>query len=203
MAPKIIDKQEKRNKIIEAAVKVFARLGFPNTKMLAIAEAAGIGKGTIYEYFKSKEDLFVAVINAYMQEMDSQIARRVSRVNDPAEKLKVYFEGWMEITENEFMEFADIFLDIWAAGLRESKSDLGFDLNKMYGNYRVQITDILNDGIRKRRFKSVNTAIVSSIIIGTLDGLMIQWIMDRNIYQMREAIQQLSDIIIDGLTRGS
>lgn len=203
MTPKITDKQEKRNQIIEAAVKVFARLGFPNTKMLQIAQTAGIGKGTIYEYFRSKEELFIAVINAYMKEMDNQIARRVRKVNDPVEKLKVYFEGWIEITGNEFMEFADIFLDFWAAGLRKSEGDLGLDLNKMYSNYRVQITEILNDGIRTGKFKPVNTVIVSSIIIGTLDGLMIQWIMDRNIYQMREAIQQLADIIIDGLTEGA
>jgi len=197
--PKIVDKEEKRTRILEAAIRLFARLGLPNTKMMAIAEAAGIGKGTIYEYFKSKEDLFFAAFNAYVKEIEARIARRLRRIVDPVEKLRAYFTAWIDICESEFIEFADIILDFWAEGLRSHKDKVDFDLSSMYRRYRTQIIRILDEGIQQKKFKPVDTTITSSIIIGTLDGLMIQWFMNRDLYQVREAIEQLSSIIIDGL----
>ena len=198
--PKIVDKEQKRIKIIEAAIRVFARMGFANTKMLHIAEAAGIGKGTIYEYFKSKDELFIAAFNAFVKEMDRLINRRIRRIEDPVRKMRTYFEGWVDLLETESIEFAEISLDMWAEGLRKERSGTAISLSNMYREYRSLIIKILDDGIRQGKFKPINTTITASIIIGTLDGLMIQWIMDRNIYHLREAIQQLSDIIIDGLT---
>lgn len=197
--PKIVDKEEKRARILEAAIRIFARLGLPNTKMMAIAEAAGIGKGTIYEYFNSKEDLFFAAFNAYVKEIEARIARRLRRIVDPVEKLRAYFTAWINICESEFIEFADIILDFWAEGLRSHKDKVEFDLSSMYRRYRTQIIRILDEGIQQKKFKPVDTTITSSIIIGTLDGLMIQWFMDRDLYQVREAIEQLSSIIINGL----
>jgi len=195
----IVDKEEKRTRILEAAIRLFARLGLPNTKMMAIAEAAGIGKGTIYEYFKSKEDLFFAAFNAYVKEIEARIAMRLRRIVDPVEKLRAYFTAWIDICESEFIEFADIILDFWAEGLRSHKDKVEFDLSSMYRRYRTQIVRILDEGIQQKKFKPVDTTITSSIIIGTLDGLMIQWFMDRDLYRVREAIEQLSGIIIDGL----
>lgn len=201
--PKIVDKEQKRIKIIEAAVRVFARMGFANTKMLNIAQAAGIGKGTIYEYFKSKDELFIAAFNAFVKEMDRLISRRVIRIEDPEQKMRAYFDGWTDLLETDFMEFAEICLDMWAEGMRKERAGTSTLLNDMYREYRTLIIKILEDGIRQGRFKPINTTITASIIIGTLDGLLLQWVMDRNIYHMREAIKQLSDIIIDGLTEAN
>ena len=198
--PKIVDKEEKKTRILEVAIRLFARLGLPNTKMMAIAEAAGIGKGTIFEYFKSKEDLFFAAFNAYVKGIEARIARRLRRIVDPVEKLRAYFTAWLDLCESELIEFADIMLDFWAEGLRSHKDRVEFDLSSMYQRYRAQIIQILDEGIQQKKFKPVDTIVTSSIIIGTLDGLMIQWFMDRDLYRIREAIEQLSNIIIDGLT---
>ncbi len=199
MTPKIVDKEEKRHHILEAAIRVFAKLGLPNAKMIHIAEAAGIGKGTIYEYFKSKEELFQAAFHAFIDQAMTYLNKKVKNINDPEEKLRMYFIAWTEILDSDLLEFMDIVLDMWAAGLRLHEGQDKFHLSEMYREYRIQLTDILEDGIRKGVFKSVNTTITASLIIGTLDGLMIQWIMDRNIYQLKEAILQMSDIIISGL----
>ena len=198
--PKIVDKERKRIEIIEAAVRVFARQGFAKTRMQHIAETAGIGKGTIYEYFRSKDDLFLAVFDAFIQENARHINRRIRSIQDPLRKLQEYLRGWTDLLETEFMDFAEISLDIWAEGLRKERSGASFSLETMYREYRSSVLEILDEGIRRGTFKPINTTITASIIIGTLDGLMIQWIMDRNIYHLREAIQQFSDILIDGLT---
>lgn len=197
MTPKIIDKETKKQQILEAAIRVFARLGLPNTKMLHIAEAAGIGKGTIYEYFRSKEDLFVAAFNVFIKESKFKIDRLIRSIDDPENKLRMYFRGWSEFMNSELIEFADIMLDMWAEGIRHGQQKI--DLNTMYEEYRSQIIGILDEGIRQKRFKPMNTTIVSSVIIGTLDGLLIQWIMDKDIFSVKEAMSTLENIIINGI----
>ena len=59
--PKIVDREEKRDSLVKAAASVFASQGFSRARIADIAEAADVGKGTIYEYFDSKEELFLAV----------------------------------------------------------------------------------------------------------------------------------------------
>lgn len=197
MTPKIINKEEKKQQILEAAIRVFARLGLPNTKMLHIAEVAGIGKGTIYEYFKSKEDLFIAAFNAFIKESKLKIDKMLQSVVHPEEKLRMYFRGWSKFMDSDLIEFADIMLDMWAEGIRHGQQKI--DLKTMYEGYRSQIISILEEGIRLKRFKPMNTTIVSSVIIGTLDGLLIQWVMDKDIYSFKEAMSTLENIIIDGI----
>ena len=200
MTPKIIDKEEKKQRILEAAIRVFAKFGVPNTRMSNIAQAAGIGKGTIYEYFRSKEDLFIAAFNAFVKQSNMRIEKQVHKIHDPEEKLRAYFRGWIEIVDSDVMELADIMLDMWAGGIRSTEGKDKFNLKGMYENYREQIVQILDEGIRQKKFKPMDTTIVSSIIIGTLDGLFIQWIMDRDIFQIREAMETLENIMVGGLT---
>lgn len=199
MSPKIIDKEEKRKQILEAALRVFAKLGLSNAKMIHIAEAAGIGKGTIYEYFNSKEELFQAAFQAFIGQAMEHLGQNMNSVEEPEEKLRTYFLAWADLLNSDLIEFMDIILDMWAEGLRLNDNINAFGLKEMYHEYRVQISAILEEGIQKGIFKHVNPTITASLIIGTLDGLMIQWIMDRNIYQLREAILQMSDVIVAGL----
>ena len=67
MSPKIIDKEAKKAEILQAAMQVFSRKGVAKTRMADIAVAAGIGKGTIYEYFRSKEEIFAAAFQQVNQ----------------------------------------------------------------------------------------------------------------------------------------
>ena len=68
MAPRIVDREEKARQIIHHASVVFARKGYNATKIDDVAASAGIGKGTVYEYFNSKQDLFLAVFDAYIKQ---------------------------------------------------------------------------------------------------------------------------------------
>ena len=89
--PIIVDKKEKRAKILNAAIRVFSKKGRTVTKISDIAEEAGIGKGTIYEYFRSKDEVFSATFNYFMDKQEEVITQRLSSINDPLEKLRAYF----------------------------------------------------------------------------------------------------------------
>jgi AcrR family transcriptional regulator len=199
--PKIVDKQEKTAKILEASVRVFAEKGWRKTKIADIAEAADIGKGTIYEYFRSKDELFAASFQYFMAEAETIIARRLAQIRDPLERLETYISAWAEILDSKNVDYMEIVLDFWAEGIRSKGRSSSLDLMKFYYDNRTFIEHLLEECMTAGRIKPVDTKIAASIIIGGLDGLMIQWIMDKNVFSTKKAVDSFASLVIDGLKR--
>jgi AcrR family transcriptional regulator len=199
--PKIIDKQAKKQEIIQAAITVFAQKGFANTKMADIARAANIGKGTIYEYFKNKSEIFENGFRYFMDAMETTITKKIFKITDPVEKLKAIFTSMIDFFEGETAEFMEIMLDFWAEAIRQKDKDtlVMLDLEKVYIDFRKMIGAVLEEGIRIGKFKPMNTFMVASLLIGMTDGLMLQWIMNRDLIDVKEAIRCLLDEILTGI----
>ena len=203
MCPRIIDKQAKKKEILNAAMKVFARKGVANTKIIDVAMAAGIGKGTIYEYFKSKEDIFAEAFHYFMEQVDTVIAKRLYKIDDPMEKLAALISGWIEVMQDTSIDFIEIMMDFWAEGVRHKHKHTAFNLTEMYDKYRIMIVKILEEGISKGKIRHENTTIFASILIGALDGLMLQWIMDQNLFKFDEVADVLKKTFVEGLKKDS
>jgi AcrR family transcriptional regulator len=199
--PKIIDKKEKKSAILEASIKVFAEKGWRNTKIADIAAAADIGKGTVYEYFRSKDELFAASFQSFMARAEKLVSSRLTQIRDPLARLEAYICAWADILESENVGYMEIVLDFWAEGIRNKGRSASIDLMKFYYDNRSFIVQLLEECIAIDRIKSVDTKIVASIIIGALDGLMIQWIMDKNVFVMKEAVNSFARLVMDGLKK--
>lgn len=202
MSPKIIDKEEKKQQILEAAIRVFAQNGVMQTKMTDIAEAAGIGKGTIYEYFRSKEDIFAEAYNHIFLNTEHRIAKVLESPIQPEEKLR----NFMSVTMEELLvkdggEFAGIMMSFWSEGVRKKNERIMeiIDLKKIYSDFRIMIAGILEEGINKGQFREMDTHITASVIIGAMDGILLQYIMDRNLFSPEEAIAALLDSLLRGI----
>ena len=199
--PKIINKEAKKLEIIQAAMKVFAQKGFANTKMSDIAEAAKIGKGTIYEYFKSKDEIFEYVFTHFMESMETVVAKSIFKITDPVEKIRTIFLSWAEMTSSHSNDFVEIMLDFWAEAVRNKDSKkLGIiNLDKMYEEFRIVIKSILDEGVRLGKFKSVDTYLTASLMLGAMDGLMIQWIMNKEIFDIKKATEHSTNVFLTGI----
>ncbi len=197
--PKIVNKEEKKAQILEASIKVFSKKGMNDTKISDIAEEASIGKGTIYEYFKSKDEIFTASFYYFMEKLEASISRRLFRIHDPLEKMRAYFSAWTDMFEGDYLEYLEIVLDFWAEGVRERSDSWMIDLNKFYSENRDMIDNLLSDCVSKGEIKQVDTKLIASIMLGTLDGILIQWIMDRKAFNMKEAVVLFVETMIDGL----
>jgi AcrR family transcriptional regulator len=197
--PKIIDKKEKKTKILEASIRVFAKKGLSNTKMADIAEAADIGKGTIYEYFRSKNEILEASFQHFLEGVEKIFSSKLVGVSNPLEKLSSYILAWADVLESEYMDYVEIILDFWAEGIRTKGKFATADLPQYYSESRKLIQSILDECIKKKKIRSVDTEIVASIILGCLDGLIIQWFIDRDIFDMKTSVCTLAKIITEGL----
>ena len=199
--PKIVDKKAKKLEILHAAAKVFAEKGVVKTKMVDIATEAGIGKGTIYEYYRSKEEIFGDTFRLIFDHMESQMADAIGHTQDPVVKLKTL----IQVTLKEFLEhsgdLAGIMMDFWAEGVRSKNNDVLsiINLELVYSEYKLLIADILHDGMKKGIFREVDANSLAAIIIGSMDGIMLQWIMNKNAVNLDKVSEVMVDTLLNGI----
>ena len=203
--PKVVDKEAKKLEILNAAIKVFAKNGVVKTKMAEIAQAAGIGKGTIYEYYRSKEEIFHEAFIQILASMQKAISQALEKTVDPIEKIKLLIDTCLVKFVDESEDFVEIMMDFWAEGVRNKNADVLkiFDLNQMYTQFRNLVSEILEDGIRKGVFRQMNTKLTASVLLGAFDGLFLQWIIDRSIFNLREVADELLDSFLNGIKKSA
>ena len=202
MSPKIVDKEEKKQEILKAAMRIFAQNGVIKTKMADIAFAAGIGKGTIYEYFRSKEDIFAEAYSHIFLDTETRIAEVLESAIQPEEKLR----NLTRVTLEKFLiedggEFAGIMMSFWSEGVRNKNERIMeiIDLKNIYSEFRIMISGILEEGITKGHFRDMDTYVTASVIIGAIDGILLQYIMDRGVFSPEKAIEVLLDSFLKGI----
>jgi TetR/AcrR family fatty acid metabolism transcriptional regulator len=203
MPPKIVDKESKRQEILNVALRVFARNGIANTKMTDIAREAGIGKGTIYEYFESKEDLFLGTFTLFMFQFDQRIKEFLEDESDPVKQLQGVFDLCYRIFALEAEEFGMIMMEYWAEGVRRQDEEvLGvLDLKVIYDKYRLFFIDIIRQGIQKDVFKPVDPELLASSLIALLDGLFLQFVLERSAFPLKSAYDAALDAILHGIQK--
>ena len=201
MAPKIVDKEAKKIEIIHAAIRVFSEKGMVKAKMADIALEAGIGKGTIYEYFRSKEEVFASGFQIFFQGMQDQLETAISSTSDPVEKLRLLITMSFKSFLQHGSDLAMIMMDFWAEGIRNKDEKIldAVDLRKIYYEFRVIITAIIDNGIKKGVFRKVDSHHVASVLIGALDGIMLQWIMDHEAIDIEKVTESVIDLFINCL----
>ena len=96
MSPKIVDKEQKRRLIVEASLRVFASNGYEATRTIDIAKEAGIGKGTIYEYFRSKDEIVEAIFEYLFFNYEQHLQQLTQESKPPVEAILESFKRMME-----------------------------------------------------------------------------------------------------------
>lgn len=199
MAPRVVDKEAKRRQIQKAALKVFARQGIYDFKMIEIAEMAGVGKGTLYEYFPSKNDLIVGCFNEFMTEFDEHVASRLAELTDPVEKIRKLIAASFEFCLAD-KELLDTLFDFYAASIprRDGKSLLS-ELSPMYQQMIAHVAAIIDDGVSTGVFRSTDGKLAASLILALLDGIFFQLALGVIEIEDDKFADRISNLLLDGL----
>jgi AcrR family transcriptional regulator len=203
LSPKIIDKEAKKMEIIHAAIQVFARKGLVKTKMTDIAEAAGIGKGTIYEYFRSKDEIFQSGFKKFFSEIEQDISKVTSATDNPVEQMRLLVSSYLKTLYKYGSEHVSIIMHFWAEGIRTQDQEMLDSLNigRIYEDYRRAVRAVLENGIRKGIFKPVNTFYASAVFIAAFDGILLQWILDHELIDFRKAASTMMEVLLNGFLK--
>jgi AcrR family transcriptional regulator len=168
--------KDKRDRIIEAAARVFAQKGYAGSSVADIAVKAEIGKGTIYAYFDSKEDLFFAVFEWFILQTGTAAKVSVSHLGGSAtQRLEVLSDSIMGMWD-EIQDVFTLTIEFWAASSSSQIRDRFKEaFRRLYNEFRGLVVALIRDGIERGEFRSdVDSASIAAALVGTWDALFIQ-----------------------------
>ena len=194
--------KDKKNRIIEAAAHVFAQKGYAGAAVADIAVKAEIGKGTIYAYFDSKEDLFFAVFEWFMLQTGAAAKVSISHLGESAaQRLEALSDSIMGMWD-EIRDAFTLTIEFWAASsssqMRERFKEA---FRRLYEEFRTIVVSLIRDGIERGEFRSdINAESVAAALVGTWDALFLQAWFGKNFDPLVTARNFLK-VVIRGLSK--
>ena len=187
---------DKREKIREAAVLVFAQNGFYNSTVADVARAADVADGTIYLYFKNKDDLLISIFEHSMEMFIGAAREEMKGGGSPRERLRKFIALHLELVQKH-QDLAQVI----QIELRQSSKFIKEYANEKFFEYLNIVQGIIEDGQREGLFnKSAHPSILKRAFFGAIHEIASEWVlMKRKRYTMEEAVEQLSTVFIDGL----
>jgi TetR/AcrR family transcriptional regulator, repressor for uid operon len=196
--PRIVDKDAKKLVILDAAAVVFAREGFANAKISDIAVEAGIGKGTVYVYFKSKDEVFLELCRRLVR-WPQDMARFFG---DPADGVEKVMFAILDSYEQATLFFA-ILIDYWSVVIREKDANRELFLAQGEGFYdypRRLVAAVVRAGQDRKVFsRAFDAEKIAQIIIAAIEGLRIQRMLDPRHVDMQADVKLLAHFVLQGL----
>jgi TetR/AcrR family fatty acid metabolism transcriptional regulator len=187
--------EEKRKKILDAATKVFARVGFSNTRIQDVAQEAGIAHGTVYLYFKSKDDLFISIFQESLGELIDYISSEVQKKDSAEDKLRRMISLQLDVIEENPDLTKLILIEFPRTG--NFLTDRNIDV---LSNYIDVIGDVLKNGIEEGIFSTnVKPDIIATMIYAAMQGIATRWILDGMSYSIKTIDVEISEIFLKGL----
>jgi TetR/AcrR family transcriptional regulator, fatty acid metabolism regulator protein len=187
---------DKREAILRAAIKVFANSGYFNSKVADIAREAGVADGTVYLYFKSKEDILHSIFDRSVEEALSAARQQIERVSDPKEKLRR-----IALLHLERLGADRDLAVVFQVELRGSTKFMEEFSAAGFAEYLMLIRSTFEEGQRAGIFRSdLNAKVVAKILFGALDEMATNWILSRRRYKLAPLADQVLDIFLHGVT---
>jgi AcrR family transcriptional regulator len=192
--PKIVDKDAKRLELIEAATIVLAREGLARTKMAHVADEAGVGKGTLYEYFASKDELFLAVCHHCVRWPESASPPSPP----PAECLRRLILAMVESYERATGMF-NILIDYWSVVIRDTDAQGEKFMSHgahFYDAPLKLLSEVIETGQAAGAFRAdADPREIARIIIAGIEGLRLQRAIAPPGFDLDSAIAAFADIM--------
>lgn len=208
MTPKKVDKEARRRDIYKSAMELFAQKGVPGTTIQDIATRAGIGKGTIYEYFNSKDEILSASFQYILDDLQQNLAIEEKETKEPAARLYAFFDNLIGYMENLPANITEMLLVFWAEGILNNPSNSdrihsgGIDLRNMYREYVKYLVPIVEQGKQQGDFKAeINSSALVSSLIGATDGILLQWVIFKGQYDLRTNMNELLQVTLAGIKK--
>jgi len=194
--------EQRRRQILAAAMKVFAVGGYARTTMDRIATEAKVAKGSLYNYFPSKQALFMALFVDSIASVERQTEELVTAEMSAADKIGALVDLWFEDFEF-FCSVGGLVLEFWASAAREDRAGrMTESLRKVYQVNRDRVAAIVSQGMADGSFRPGDTVAAATSIMALLDGLMLQSILNVGVTVNAEFLDALKRRIFEALVGG-
>lgn len=183
----------KRKKIFDAALRIFAQKGYHNATIDEIAALSKVGKGSVYRYFKSKEDLLTQLLTEHYEHIIGRISQIFSREHDVLKQIREMIEVWVRFIEENYIVYQLIQSEAIYRKAGEAT---------MFYDYFITQFPMFKDSIvslnREKRLKTTNFYTVFYGTLGLIDGVVHKWFRQGMTYPLSDEIPVILEVLFNG-----
>ena len=188
---------DKPQQIIDAAVRVFARNGFYHSRVSDIAREAGIASGTIYLYFKTKDEILVTLFREKMAAFVAALRAAIARERDPEARIRRLVRLHFEVLEAD-PDMAEVVQVELRQGQKFFRGASAHEVSA----YFDLIGSILHDGVAGGVFRSdLPVKVATKMLFGAMDQMTTSWVLGKRGYRLADAAEPVANIFLKGVTR--
>lgn len=190
-------RNDKRERIVEAAIEVFAEKGFAAARISDIAKGAGVADGTIYLYFRNKEDLLLTIFEEKMEEILRDLDRALDGLDRPVDRMRAYARAHFHQLQTH-----PALAQVLQIELRQSSRFVrGYRPERLW-QYLGVFEGLIRDGQAAGALRAdLDPFLATWAFFGALDELSIQWVLarKRDRFNLEQAADQVVEIFLFGL----
>jgi TetR/AcrR family fatty acid metabolism transcriptional regulator len=188
---------DKREAILSAATKIFANKGYFNAKVADIAAEAGIADGTVYLYFKSKDEILRSIFDRAMAEFIAEGQRELAVIDGPTEKIKKIAELHLEKLGAD-RDLAIVF----QVELRGSTKHMQEFSAAGFHDYLEIIRETFEDAQKRGDFRDdIKSVVAAKVLYGALDEMVTNWVLSTKSYPLAPMAAEVLKIFFDGIAK--
>jgi len=184
---------EKREKIFNAAIKVFYEYGFYKATIDDIVKASGIGKGSVYRYFENKEDLLEQILTSQYEKILFSVNQILLENNDPLIQIEKMIRYWIQFIQDNRI----IYIVIQRESIYKSNGE-----RVIFYDYFISLLPMLKDRIKevykKKKIKITDFYTVFYGILGFIDGVVKKWLRQDMSYPLTDEIPIILEVLYNG-----
>jgi len=195
--PPKLDRTDKRDALLRAAIDTFAARGFFNAQVADVARSAGVAAGTVYLYFRGKDDLLISIFERTMKEAIADGRRSVDALTDPVERLR-------EIARLHLGRLGRdrALAVVFQVELRQSTKFMERFSSTQLREYLGIIRSVIADGQARGVFRgAISPTLAAKLFFGALDEMATNWILSRRKYTLATEADAIVELFVGGLAQ--
>jgi len=186
---------DKPQQIIEAAVRVFARKGYYNSRVSDIAREAGIAAGTIYLYFKTKDDILVTLFRDKMTEFVHAMRKAIATEPDAASKVRRLVSLHFRLLEED-----PHLAEVLQVELRQGQKFFRGASGQEIAAYFALIGSVLEEGVAEGQFRlNGSVKVATKMLFGAMDQMATSWVLGKRGYRLVDTAGAVAEIFLQGV----
>lgn len=189
---------QRKNQIMDAALKVLIKNGYSQARMDDIVKVSGLSKGAIYWYYNSKKELYLDLVNFWVQHYSVTLNHIVEEKSSASQQLRDLLSFFIDQYESDPEPFIAL-TEFWSMSQRDS--DFKKKLQKVHSTFFSLVQDIVKYGVKTKEFKNLDISITALSIMVSVESLNWFTLFDSHGVTAREYIQTTVDFILVGILK--
>lgn len=191
----------RREAVLNAAAEVFTEHGYARATIDEVASRAGVAKGSVYTYFKSKRHLFTEVFSHHYPQREAELLVQLRGKSSAADKLQMMFEAWYQ--HHAQCAQSPLTLEFWQSAIHQDDGMIIDVFRRRYLFWRDLMAEVIAEGIEQGLFRrETDPAVSATILMAIFDGLLVQSMLHVGITLDRTIFDKLVEGILESLTAG-